>query len=401
MFVAKITRATALIKEALSDFQPALLTADSAAEAVRILAKTERMVVAAKTLSARRVEETNLHKRNGHKDAATWLANETGESTSDAAGMLAAARQMEALPDVADAFKAGDLSPAKARQVAGAASVDPSQQQALLQAAERQTLGELRSTCDRVRRQANSERDENERYESIRRRRYFRDVTEEDGAVRFDGRVCPDDGAKLRAELMRRARRLAAEAKKEGRRERLDCYLSDALMELVNGVKREPGTGAEVIVTVDAAALKRGHADSGETCDIAGVGHVAVSTAKSLLGEGFLSILVMKGTDITTVARAGRAVPADVAKALIARDPVCCVPGCEVTEGLERDHRVVPFIDGGTTSLENLARLCRWHHYLRTYRGYHLDGKPGEWEWVGPEQRDEDPDLASSGGLPF
>ncbi len=70
-------------------------------------------------------------------------------------------------------------------------------------------------------------------------------------------------------------------------------------------------------------------------------------------------------------------------------------------DGLERDHRVVPFIDGGTTALENLARLCRWHHYLRTYRGYRLEGMPGNWEWVGPEQRDEDPDLASSGGLPF
>ncbi len=113
MFAAKINRATALIQEALSDFEPALLTADSAAEAVRILAKTERMVVAAKTLSARRVEETNLHKRHGHKDAATWLANETGEAPSESAGMLAAARQMESLPDVAEAFKAGDLSPAK------------------------------------------------------------------------------------------------------------------------------------------------------------------------------------------------------------------------------------------------------------------------------------------------
>ncbi len=97
-------------------------------------------------------------------------------------------------------------------------------------------------------------------------------------------------------------------------------------MELVTGVNRDTGTGPEVIVTVDAAALERGHAKDGETCDIAGVGHVPVSTARNLLGEGFLSILVTKGIDITTIARAGRAVPADVAKALIARDPVCCVP---------------------------------------------------------------------------
>ena len=91
-----------------------------------------------------------------------------------------------------------------------------------------------------------------------------------------------------------------------------------------------------------------------------------------------------KGADVTTVAHAGRAVPADVDTALNARDKVCCVPGCEVTEALERDHRVLPFIDGGTTSLENLARLCRWHHYLRTYKGWRLEGEPGNWKWVGP-----------------
>jgi hypothetical protein len=401
MFLDKLRRGTALIEEALSDFESGVLTGDDAAKVVRMLAQTERIVVAAKSLAARRVEETNLHKRHGHKDAATWLANETGEAQSETAGMLAAVRQMESLPQIAEAFRAGELSPAKARQVAGAAAIDPSKQHSLLRAAERQTLGELRATCDRVRRQATSERDENDRYESIRRRRYFRDVTEHDGAVRFDGRVCPDDGAKLRSELMRRARRLAAEARVEGRREKLGCYLADALMELVTGAKPEPGTGPEVIVTVEAAALRRGHASDDETCDIAGVGKVPVSTAKNLLGEGFLSILVTKGVDITTVARAGRAVPADVEKALIARDPVCCVPGCEVSDGLERDHRIVPFANGGTTSLENLARLCRWHHYLRTYRGFRLDGEPGNWSWVGPKCRQADPDHAGSGGLPF
>jgi hypothetical protein len=401
MFADKIRRATILLEEGLAGFDPDLLTGEGAAELVRRLARAERLVVAAKTLCARRVEETNLHKRHGHRDAAHWLASETGEAASEAAGLLAAARQMEELPQVQEAFKAGRLSPAKARQVAGAAAVDPKSQRALLRAAERQTLGELRNTCDRVRRQAASERDEAERYESIRRRRYLRDLTEADGAVRFDGRVCPDDGARLRAELMRRARRIAAEARKHGRRERLDCYVADALMELVTGKNVEAGGGPEVIVTVDATALKRGYSKKGENCTIAGVGQVPVATAREILGDGFLSILVTQGSDVTSVARAGRAVPANVDKALKLRDPVCCVPGCEVTDALERDHRVVPFADGGTTSLDNLARLCRWHHYLRTYRGFRLDGGPGEWEWTGPGSEHADQDHRAAGGLPF
>jgi hypothetical protein len=183
---------------------------------------------------------------------------------------------------------------------------------------------------------------------------------------------------------MRRARRLAAQARAEGRRERLDCYVADALMELVTGVTNEPGAGPDVHVTVEATALRRGYSKDGESCNIAGVGQVAVATARELLGEGYMSILVTKGADVLSVARAGRSVQPDVNTALIARDPKCCVPGCEVTEPLERDHRVLPFIDGGPTSLENLARLCRWHHYLRTYKGWRLEGEPGAWRWVLP-----------------
>ena len=380
----KIRRGSALLEEGLADFDPRTMTGEDAAKMVHLLSGVERIVVAAKALSARRVEETRLHRRQGHRDAAHWLASETGESAADAAGLLAAARQMEKLPKIEEAFKTGRLSAAKARQVAGAATCDPSKQDALLNAADKQSLGELRNTCDRVRRQATSEEDEATRYESMRRRRYLRDVTESDGAVRFDGRVCPDDGAKLRAELMRRARRLAAEARREGRRERLECYMADALMELVSGANSGTGTGPEVHVTVEATALLRGYSKSGETCSIAGVGQVPVATARKLLGEGFLSILVTKGADVSTVAHAGRAVPSDVDTALNARDKVCCVPGCEVTEYLERDHRVLPFIDGGTTALSNLARLCKFHHYLRTYKGWRLEGEPGEWRWAGP-----------------
>jgi hypothetical protein len=333
------------------------MTGEDAAEMVLLLSGVERRVVAAKARSARRVEETSLHKRQGHRDAAHWLASETGESAADAAGLLVAARQMEKLPEVEEAFRSGQLSPAKARQVAGAATCDPSKQGALLKAAERQTLGELRNTCDRVRRQASSAEDEASRYESMRRRRYLRDVTEADGSVRFDGRVCPDDGAKLRAELMRRARRIAAEARRDGRRERLECYMADALMELVSGTNNGVGTGPEVHVTVEATALRRGYSKPGETCNIAGVGQVPVATARKLLGDGFLSILVTKGADVTTVAQAGRAVPADVDTALNARDKVCCVPGCEVTEALERDHRVLPYITRESGPLVQVAPL--------------------------------------------
>ena len=42
------------------------------------------------------------------------------------------------------------------------------------------------------------------------------------------------------------------------------------------------------------------------------------------------------------------------------------------------------------TKLEDLAHLCPFHHYLKTFCGYTYRGGPGTWEWIPPEDRDED-----------
>lgn len=59
------------------------------------------------------------------------------------------------------------------------------------------------------------------------------------------------------------------------------------------------------------------------------------------------------------------------------------MPGCHARLGLEIDHRV-PFAKGGPTRLDNLARLCGWHHYLKTHHRYELAGGPGSWSWTAP-----------------
>jgi 5-methylcytosine-specific restriction endonuclease McrA len=84
---------------------------------------------------------------------------------------------------------------------------------------------------------------------------------------------------------------------------------------------------------------------------------------------------------VTRVAHAGRTIPAHLRSALEARDPTCVVPGCEVRSGLEIDH-IVPVSRGGWTRMDNLARLCRYHHGEKTHRGWRLEGGPGNWVWT-------------------
>ena len=60
-----------------------------------------------------------------------------------------------------------------------------------------------------------------------------------------------------------------------------------------------------------------------------------------------------------------RVIRRSLRQAIEQRDRVCVVPGCGIASGLEIDH-LVPFAKGGPTSIENLQRLCKHHHRLKT-----------------------------------
>jgi hypothetical protein len=139
-----------------------------------------------------------------------------------------------------------------------------------------------------------------------------------------------------------------------------------------------------VHVRVDLDALRRGSLGPGEVCEIPGVGPVPVQTARDLLGDALCDLVITNGVDVTTVCHLGRSIPTALNTALLERDRHCVVPGCDLTEGLERDHWIVAFAQGGPATIENLARLCGHHHYLRTHQGFELLGGPGRWRWLPP-----------------
>jgi hypothetical protein len=139
-----------------------------------------------------------------------------------------------------------------------------------------------------------------------------------------------------------------------------------------------------VHVRVDHAALVRGRVESGELCEIQGIGPIPVEVARRLALDSILSVLVTDGVDVTGVAHAGRTIPTALRRALAERDPVCVVPGCDTGEGLEIDH-LLPFVDGGKASMENLVRLCHWHHYLKTHHRHRLEPAADGWQWIAPD----------------
>jgi hypothetical protein len=111
-----------------------------------------------------------------------------------------------------------------------------------------------------------------------------------------------------------------------------------------------------------------------------------MAAARAFASDAFLAAVVADGQDIKAVSHLGRTIPERLRTAVVARDPICVVPGCGEHEGLEINH-IIPVHHRGRTLLKNLCRLCEWHHYLKTYHGYMVDRVGGEWIWYGPNGR--------------
>ncbi|MDE3086955.1 MAG: HNH endonuclease, partial [Acidobacteriota bacterium] len=212
-------------------------------------------------------------------------------------------------------------------------------------------------------------------------------------------KLTPDAGADVVALVKGRAMFVAEEAiKAKGPEESQAAYEADALVALVTGDvrldtfqgltggrRRSPG----VVYHVNVESIRRGRLEPGEVCEVPGVGVVPLAVLEDVVGDATAKLVIKDGVDVRTVCHIGRTVPAAVETALEARDPVCVIPGCDVAVSLEIDHWKIPFAKGGPTVIWNLARICRFHHQMKTYEGYELRGGPGQWEWIAPAAPDE------------
>ncbi len=169
------------------------------------------------------------------------------------------------------------------------------------------------------------------------------------------------------------AGRLRKAAGPAGREEGFDAHAADALVKMLAGQGKGPGSRADLVVVVDLAAYRRGHAHPGETCHIVGGGPVTVDFAHGTFEDAFIKAVVHDGVRIETVAHFGRHIPVELRTALELGEPPdfdgvsCTEPGCNRRYGLEWDH-VDPVAHNGPTSYENLRRTCKPHHWEKTER---------------------------------
>ncbi|HUR49325.1 MAG TPA: hypothetical protein VMY88_07365 [Acidimicrobiales bacterium] len=363
--------------------EPGALDGPGAATGVAVFAAIENMAAAGKALCATRVARTRHWRIAGDRTPAHWVARTTGCSIAEAMAATQVPERLGALPETDAQFRAGGLTLAQTRHITEAASADPRSESHLLELAHREPLPVLRDHCQRV--IAAACEDDEARYRKVHDGRYLRSWTNAEGAFRMDISGTPDAGAEVMAALEPIAKRLGRQARRNGCTARKEALLFDALVELCRGKDADGNVQRprfSINITADRDAWLRGRTRSGEKCEIDGAGPIPVPVAHALVDDGVLNEVGMEGPDVVSLVSRSRYIPANVRRAVIARDPVCIWPGCYQRKDLQFHHWRDDFSRSRRTSLDDLCRACTFHHDLVTKGFAKLIGGPGKWDVI-------------------
>jgi hypothetical protein len=387
-----------------SSLDPDLLSVADAARLIEVLAAIEKLAAGMRLLLARRIDNESLFGETGDRNAAAWLAKRTGQSARDAARDLETSKKLAALPDTAEAVRKGEVSPTQAGHVADGATADPAAEADLLDTARRGSMAELYRKTKATK--AAAAGDDAARHAAAHRNRKYRSGINElgEGWGSHTGRA--DHLAKLNALLKPHTDAAFRKARREGRRERHEALEYDGLMSLlgIEPIVDAPGdtsdgqtgtpptpvaavrTPAQIIMKIDAAALKRGHTEAGEMCEIVGHGPIPVDALREFLPDAAIAVILQDGVDAFNVTNFSRRANATQQLVLHLLNIGCDRLGCPCTDHLQVDHRI-DWAKVKVTELVNLDWLCTHDHDLKTRDGWELEPGTGKRQMFPPGQQ--------------
>ncbi len=362
---------------------------------VEDFAYIERLSVAGKTLALAQVDRTKAWSRGGSSasSAATWLANATGSSVGEAIRATNTSRNLSGLDATEEALRDGLLSAQQVSEITDAAVEAPLDEKSLLELSQNGTFEALRKKARQVKAAASQDLERAEKQRSLRKARRW---TDSDGMRCYGISLTPEQAASFEPTWDHFCNQVFKDAYASGVKESHEAYATDALVlmakaaringagdpvahgngdtqvgdNLDSGVRADNRSSvtAHALLLIDASAFHRGYTVSGETCEVAGVGPIDVASAKNLFGDAIVDIIIKDGVDVRTVAHGGRTANRRQKAALLVNWE-CEIKGCNVTRNLDIDH-IISYAMSGITDLEHLGPKCRWHHGLKTYKGW-------------------------------
>src|SRR5437899_6210016 len=340
----------------------------------------------------RRFDRSGEFHTDGALSIIEWLRSSCKLSGGAAAERVGIARQLEKLPQTEAAFASGALGyqhvvvMARAAEHVGATAVRK-EEASLLQAAQTMDPGRFTGVAKNFEHRvdaAGALAEANRAYQ----RRYFHIGEPQDGLVRLDGVLDTEGGATLRTALQAFMKPIKDDARSYGQR----C--ADAVVELArqgSGAKRDSakrdgaGPRPQLVIraSLDTLAGTRG-APAGE---LEGGRTVPAEAAKRYACDSAITRITGRGELDHELSHATRTIPASTRRALETRDRHCVFTGCSRPLNWCDGHHLVWWTKGGSTTLPNLALLCRPHHRMVHEEGWSIERrKDGQWAATPPRK---------------
>ena len=313
-----------------------------------------------------RIDSERRYEDVGYLSAAAFVRDRAGVSAGEASRRVAEARELQKYPEVREAFAAARVDRVRVAMLLAAAKVSDElfsrDERVLVDAVNGLSMKDSRRAVDYWKQAADQRAAAAEAGHLHERRRLHVSETL-GGMVRIDGELDPEGGQIVRTALraLTDSQQLDSDDKRAPAQRRADA-LTDICADYLAHADT-PVTGAvrpQVSVIVTLEALQGG---PGEPCEFDDGKVITPETTRRVACDSSVSrIVVGAKSEILDVGRATRSIPAAIRKALIIRDRHCRYRGCERPHRWCDAHHVEHWVNGGSTSLDNLILLCRRHH---------------------------------------
>jgi hypothetical protein len=313
-------------------------------------------------------DERGLWRRMAMRNCEDWVTCRLGFDRPQARSLMLAGHAARELPELGEAFSAGELSVDKMRLLAPV--VVPEDQGGWVQMARESSPAELARRC---REHRSAELIGPERDGAQRAQRRLHTWFDELNMFRISGALPPEEGAMIQIAIDRAGHELdrlrAAQniVDLDPPDDPFHARQADALVAIcTDAVLGEAGADAassspvKMIVHVDYDVLTganptgRGHIENGPALSTAALRRLGCdATVKTLIERD--------GVPIAS-GREKPAVSPELRLRVQSRDGTCLVPGCAMPSTRCDVHHIHHREDGGPTEHWNLGSACEWHH---------------------------------------
>ena len=317
------------------------------------------------------LDELDGWRGDGRRDCVDWVSCELGYSLPNAKALLTAGHAARELPELGDAFAAGELSVDKMKLLS-AGVVSREDEGTWVETARTSSPAELARRCREAR---NSQRTGPERDRAQRAQRHLHAWWDEENMFRISGALPSYEGAIVQIALNRFEERLRQanhidldppDQPTAARRADALVWICEAVLGGSGSTEAPSAPPARIVVHADYDLLTganphgRGHLEDGP----------ALSTARlrQLGCDATVKTLIERDGVPLTAGREKPTVPPDMKFRVRNRDGICRYPGCPIPATRCEAHHIHHWFDGGPTKDWNILSLC-WHHHDRHHDG--------------------------------